>query len=720
MLYKMSFPRVARKILYVLGELAVLLSFFCLLPKPLCAQVLSSASTAGEPPQTARTPPAADSRDLKPIQAKTASPVTIPRSYALVVGISSYKNLPAKAQLEFPNRDAEDIYATLISPEGGQFPAENVHKLINERATVANIRHELEDWLPAVTQDNDRVLIYFAGHGFVSGGKGWLATYDVDLHSIPTSAYPMDSLGSVIGSKIKGKWKVLITDACHSGAITPEADRTQVNNSLLDLQKSLFSLTASRDREQSFESDRWGGGHGIFTYYVIKGIEGEADTNGDGVVDADELSEYVHTNVRLATEGRQNPTSERGSFDRNMVLAYNPSRVKGANLPAPQYGNLIIESNMDGVEVWVDGKSAGVVNKGVALRLPGIAPGVHTIKGVHLGYEPDGPREEQVYPGQDLTVSVRILIARRANRSAVEEFDKGIEFYNKGYEANYRNAAEHFQAALAIDPKFSQALVYLGRAQSALYENDKAVASLSAAVELDPDYQEARASYAAVLLDSGNLDEAIRQLNVVTRREPDRGWAWYLQSQAYARKDDFADGKTSAENAIRLTPKNAEAHFWLAECLRMLKQPVEAEREYNQYLAMSNFDTGKAGQLNYYLAGYLFGMGKRSHATQGDIWKELQGLANFGLCNTERQQKRYDEAIAHCQKALTYLPNDVGANYRLGEIYSEKFNQQNQLGFLAAAKEHFNAAISGNPDTIEADRAKKYVKNIDSLLAQVQ
>jgi hypothetical protein len=40
----------------------------------------------------------------------------------------------------------------LISPEGGQFPAENVHKLINERATVENIRHELEVWLPSVTQ----------------------------------------------------------------------------------------------------------------------------------------------------------------------------------------------------------------------------------------------------------------------------------------------------------------------------------------------------------------------------------------------------------------------------------------------------------------------------------------------------------------------------------------------------------------------------------------
>jgi tetratricopeptide (TPR) repeat protein len=674
-------------------------------------------------PAAPQQPPAdaTQSRDLRPVQKSTSNAsVAIPRSYALVVGIASYKNLPKSSQLEFPGRDAEDIYAALISPEGGQFPAEHVHKLINERATAANIKNELEVWLPSVTQDNDRVVVYFAGHGFISGGKGWLAGYDVDIKNIPGTAYPMDSLGSTMGGKIKGKWKVLITDACHSGAITPETDPTKLNDTLLDLQKSLFSLTASRDREQSFESDRWGGGHGIFTYYVVKGLEGEADTNGDGVVDADELSEYVHSNVRLATQGRQNPTSERGSFDPNMVLAYNPARVKLANLPAPQYGNLIIEANMDGTEIFVDGHSEGVVKKGTALRLPGIAPGAHTIKGVHLGYEPDGPREEQVYPGQDTTVTVRILIARRNNQAAVDEFDKGAEFYQKGGEPNYRKAAEHFEKAIQTDPKYSRAFLYLGRVQSALYEDDKATASLKQAIEIDPDYEEARASYAAVLLDGGNLDEAVRQLNVVTRREPDRAMAWYLLSQAYARKEDYNDGKTAAETAIRLTPKNAEAHFWLAECLRKLKQPADAEREYNSYLALSNFDTGKAGQLNYYVGGFLLGFGTKKRAAQADIWKELRGQANVGICDCEWMQKQFDPAIADCQKALTYIPNDLFANYRLGLLYSEKFNQQNQLGLLAAARTHFSAVIAANPNANEADRARLYVKNIDSVLAQAR
>ena len=693
----------------------------------LLASALASAQSPTPAATQAPTPtvqaPAADpnaSRDLKAIQQKGSTvAVSIPRSYAVVIGIASYKNLPASAQLEFPNRDAEDIYAALISPEGGQFPAENVHKLINERATVANVRHEIEEWLPSVTKDNDRVLIYFAGHGFVSNGKGYLATYDVDIHNVLTTAYPMEALGTTMGGRVKGKWKVLITDACHSGAITPDTDRKAVNQSLLDLQKSLFSLTASRDREQSFESEKWGGGHGIFTYYVVKGLEGEADTNGDGVVSADELAEYVHTNVRLATDARQNPTSERGSFDPNMVLAYNASRVKGT-LPPPQYGNLIVEANMDNTQIWVDGRDAGVVNKDKPLRLPGISPGAHTIKGVHMGYEPDGPREEQVYPGQDTTVSIRLNIVRRANRAAVDEFDKGIEFYNKGYAENYKKAAEHFQKAIQIDPKYSQAYLYLGRVENALFEDDKALAALKQAIEIDPDYQEAKASYAAALLDVGDLDGTIRQLDVVTRKEPDRGMAWYLLSQAYYRKGDFTDGKTAAEKAIQLTPKNAEAHFWLAECERQLKHPTEAEAEYNSYLTLSNFDTGLAGQLNYYVAGYLLGIGHKKRAAQTDIWKELRGQANLGLCDSKYMQKQIDPAIKDCNVALTYMPNDLFANYRLGVLYSEKFNQQNQLGLLAAAKTHFDAAIAANPDTNEADRARKYVKNIDSVLAQTR
>ncbi len=100
---------------------------------------------------------------------------------------------------------------------------------------------------------------------------------------------------------------------------------------------------------------------------------------------------------------------------------------------------------MDGVEVFLDGKSAGVVDKSKALTLPGLAPGTHTVKGVKMGYEPDGPREESVYPGRETTVSIEIRIAQRRNRLAANALDKGLEFYKKGYAKNYKKPLRSFK-----------------------------------------------------------------------------------------------------------------------------------------------------------------------------------------------------------------------------------------------------------------------------------
>ncbi len=675
-------------------------------------QTPAPQTPSGETPSGSR-----DLRAVRPAGTATQGPVAIPRSYALIVGISHYQNLPEDLQLRFPSRDAEEMYTTLISPEGGQFAPENVHRLIDSDATETNLRRELEQWLPSVTKPGDRVLVYFAGHGFIGpGGKGYLAPYDIDRHNVAGTAYPMDTLGRVFSSDIQGKWKVLITDACHSGAITPEDNPAQLNGALKDLNPSLFSLTASRDREQSFESPEFGGGHGIFTYYVAEGMKGAADTNGDGVVDADELAEYVHTNVRMATKGAQNPTSERGSFDPNMVIAYNPTLRKATAVTTPQFGKLVIESNMDNTEVWIDGKNQGTASKATPLTLPGIAPGAHTIKGVHLGYEPDGPREEVVYPGQDTTVSLHINIVRRHQQAATDLLDRGVQEYKNGDEANYRKAAESLQKAIAIDPQYSTAYMYLGRVQNALYENEAAVASFRRAIEIDPDYTEARTSYASALLDQGDLDEAVRQLNVATQHEAKNATAWYLLSQAYGRKSVFPECKSAAERAVEYAPGLGEAHFWLAQCELKLNQPAAAEKEYSSYLALSHFDSGTAGKVNYYL-GFLTGMGKKTRASQADIWREDQGLANAGMCQCEEMQNNYTGAISLCQKALTFMPQDMWTNYYLGRIYIKQANQQ-QLSpaLLNSARMYFQKVIANDPDTEAAARARKYVDSINTAL----
>jgi tetratricopeptide (TPR) repeat protein len=663
-------------------------------------------------------------RDLKfekdPVVTEPVKPPdgkTIPRSYALVIGVGDYRSLPATAKLAFAERDAEAIYSVLISPEGGNFRAENVRKLTGAKATLANMKKELETWLPGAAKPEDRVLVYFAGHGFVDpkSGKAFLAPYDLDPNNIAATGYSMDQLGKIIGSSVQAKWKVLLTDSCHSGAITPEQGEI-VNKSLLDLNRSMFSMTASRARERSFESKDWGGGHGIFTYYVVRGMEGYADENKDSIVTADELAEYVRRNVREASRGQQNPTVDKGNFDPQMLLAFLPSRVSPGEAPAPKFGTWIIEANMDNVEVFVDGATKGVVSKGNPLRLPGLPPGLHTVKGVRMGYEPDGPREETVYPGQESTVSIKISIPRRRTKAALEPFEKGIELYNKGNKEAYTKAAGEFRAAIAADSKFSQAWLYLARVQRDLFQVEESEKSFRKAIEIDPDYLEARANFGGMLLDNGNVDESIRQLNAAVQRDPKHALSLSLLAQALRMKELYPDSIDSARKAIALNPKNAETHFWLAESLRLSAKYAEGVGEYQQYLQMSDFDSKLAGKMNYYVLGYLAGIGRKKRAAQRDVWSDMRSLAYFGLCDCERKRERYDEAIAYCQRSLRYDSQEPYVHYVLALSYARRAQKLQSVEQFAAARSHFQKVLDINPDLAEADFARKNIASIDAAL----
>jgi len=217
------------------------------MPKTCLAAFLACAGLAIAQPQAAQPPkpPAKQERDLRierietPPPGQSRAPRSIPRSYAVIVGVSKYKNLAPNFQLEFPERDAQSLNTVLISPEGGNFKAENVHKLYGSQATLAALKREIGEWLPSVAKEGDRVLIYFAGHGFISKGKGYLAPYDFEMERAEATGFPMDLLGSIVGSKIKATYKVLFTDSCHSGAISPE-DTENLNQKLAGLNPRCF------------------------------------------------------------------------------------------------------------------------------------------------------------------------------------------------------------------------------------------------------------------------------------------------------------------------------------------------------------------------------------------------------------------------------------------------------------------------------------------------
>src|SRR5260370_11896014 len=233
-------------------------------------------------------------------------PVNVPRGYAVVIGISTYKNLSEQNNLAFAEKDAENFYSALISKEAGNIEWENVTKLIGPQATLENIRNTLEVWLPSHAQETDRVVVFFVGHGVSDqNGNGYLAPYDIDPQHPTETAYPMERLGEVFSKQVKARWKMLLADACHSGKLTIDTNTERVNESLRGLPQGFLTLTSSRASEQSFEDPALAGGNGIFSYFLARGWQGEADVDpADGVVTADELVTYVKREVRAYARSR--------------------------------------------------------------------------------------------------------------------------------------------------------------------------------------------------------------------------------------------------------------------------------------------------------------------------------------------------------------------------------------------------------------------------------
>jgi uncharacterized caspase-like protein len=243
-------------------------------------------------------------------------PVAGADKFAVVVGIARYSDSAGGiTSLQFADRDAQDFHDFLLSPDGGSFPKDNVHLLLNEDATSQNVRSALFTFLTKA-QPQDEVVLYLAGHGAPDPNDPrnlYLLTYDTKLEDMGGTAFPMWQLQDVFTRVLKAKRVVTFADTCHSYGFSGASAHAKSNN-LVNQYLSHFAndsdravITASDISQLSYESDKWGGGHGVFTFFLLKGLHGEADFNKDGTVTAGELFTYIHDSVDKATEGNQSP-----------------------------------------------------------------------------------------------------------------------------------------------------------------------------------------------------------------------------------------------------------------------------------------------------------------------------------------------------------------------------------------------------------------------------
>lgn len=686
-------------------------------------------------------------RDLILVPAKPV-PVRdgVPRGYALIVGVAQYKNLDASKQLQFSESDADSMYRVLINHEGGAFPAENVHFLKGADATLVNVRRELEEWLPSVAQPADRVVVYFAGHGFVQDGKGYLAPWDVDPERLDATAYPMAQLGDVLANKVNANWKVLLTDACHSGKINAETTNEALERQFSALPTSFLTLTATTEREQSFEDPNLSTGYGFFTYFLVQAFRGYADSDPcDGRITADELIEYVRSNVRRYARDRQlsqTPTA-RGDYEPDMLLGVgNGCSAEGVKAPS-MLGTAVVETNMDEVDLYVDGALIGRLSKAKPLVIPSLPTGLHEFRGAREGYEPDR-QEVMIAPGQEVTVSVRIRYVRQIKKPAQALNDQGekllftrrssmslmnlVPVERRQGEADLKQAAGLFEQALAIDPAFSLAAYHLGQVNQLLSNHDEAVAFFRRAIAIDPTHVDSRIECAAVLIEHGDPDAAIRELTEVLRLEATDDEAYSMLARAYWDKGAWGRAVENADRAIQIKPSNAQAHLWKADALRHMAAEstdrtvqvslyADARTNYRTFLDLTNFSTGLGAKLAFHFIG--LGVGERRHADRQGAYDSLRSAGFLGLCLSEQKVGNPLKARDYCKRALSHAPKDPIAYFLLGNVNRDLYNSRPACGYLADARESYAKMLEINPYLDESKNARNYLGQIDGILPRI-
>lgn len=249
--------------------------------------------------------------------------------WAVIIGISDYQDTRIPA-LRYAAADAQSFYDWVISPDGGKYAPARVKLLIGQDATGKNIKNALFTWLKAAIEE-DMVIIYFAGHGSPDSPDSpenlFLLPYDTQYDNIAATGFPMWDIETALKRFIKAKKAIVIADACHAGGVGQAFDiakRTNRNIDLNPISTSLQNLSkigdgicvisASDDKQFSQESKDWGGGHGVFTHFLLNGLKGEADYNKDSRVTLGELIPFLSEQVRRATKNAQSPIVA-GKFD---------------------------------------------------------------------------------------------------------------------------------------------------------------------------------------------------------------------------------------------------------------------------------------------------------------------------------------------------------------------------------------------------------------------
>jgi tetratricopeptide (TPR) repeat protein len=519
----------------------------------------------------------------------------------------------------------------------------------------------------------------------------YFVLYDSDLSDMQRTGIPMKFMRDLV-SNLRARKGLVLSDTCHSAGVVMAGRglmvTTRANVVYLDemsrVPAGVGFMAASDQTEVSYERDDLSSG--VFTYSLLEGLRGNADSDQDGVVTFGELKSYVRDKVRELTDGKQNPIANTTTIEANRIPLSIVKYPQVGKCSAGQCGTLRIRvPDIDGVEVSVDGTPVGVLRSGTerTIRVPAgwrelsfskdsirsklrakVEPERSKVVEVNLSFS-ESDEEAWVEP-TDRQVNAFLREDRAPSPRAKELFLRGVDEFNK---QRFREAISIFNEAIAANGgAYAEALVYRGRAEQSLGMKDAAVRSFAQALALRPSDFETRTLLAEAKFNAGgNVDEIVRELRQIITRHPNFDFARVVLADVLLWRGDLIGAERELRKAININPKSPPAHMILADVLtyqdsgeKQKEAIAEAERALQLFEEVSRKKVSFSRGIKFLSISHVIFAGAR-YASDNVMAEVNHMLAKTLTRAVERDKTVGDvglkppEHLAYLDRARTHL-----------------------------------------------------------------
>lgn len=245
-----------------------------------------------------------------------ANPISKPaKLWILLVGVNQYYDRQNLSSLQYSALDCQGL-GKAIEEATASFANKEViihHDFVTQKPHLVEVKQSIEHIINSAGSA-DTILFYFSGHGILetSTQQVVLCLADTSTADLSDTGLPLNSLLKQL-SNCAASQQLVWLDACHSGGMTlrgtamsladPSSQLVEVLRHKAAESKGFYALLSCDRAQQSWEFPELG--HGVFTYYLMRGLRGEA-ADPHGVIEADALYQYVyHQTLRYIDKTNQ-------------------------------------------------------------------------------------------------------------------------------------------------------------------------------------------------------------------------------------------------------------------------------------------------------------------------------------------------------------------------------------------------------------------------------